>query len=638
MASLSTKLARLSVIALLGILGICFVTVHRAGAPQPLAAAPKYKRHVRVLDPYAEVGVLLRKRADPLSDKVGQPSIHPDQNLLVTGKQAMVACDVPLCSTMGKEILQKGGNAADAAITVALCIGSVNSHSSGIGGGGFILSKHQDDVISINAREFAPAGASKYMFKDDPVQSTIGGLAVGVPGELKGLWNLYSWHGSGNLTWKQLFEPVIKLNREGWPCSALFASILETESEKAFPESPELMASWDFIYKGGANSTGNANRTLVKEGDLIKRPNYANTLEKIANSGSADIFYDPEGDLARSMAASAQKFGGVLEATDFGNYDATVEKPIHVTVDFPQGKRQVYASKGTSSGLAMLAGLKFFSKVFDHDDQDLFLHKLVESFKWLAAIRTRFGDTPANYTFNLVKNYTGDQWIEDVLKQKKYADNTTFPWENYGPDYDNAKSMGTSHFSVVDANNNSVGMTTTVNLLFGSLVYDNQTGIILNNQMDDFSTPDAANAFGLRPSVHNFIRPFKHPLSSTTPTIIVDEGGRPEMVIGCAGGSRIPTAILQVIAGVYFYNYTLLDAMAYPRLHHQLIPEEVMIENRTLFEDLYPGGIKSLEQRKNNISESGTLTAMNGIFWVDKDREYHGVSDYWRKLGRADGY
>lgn len=542
----------------------------------------------------------------------------------------MVACDVPLCSTMGKEILKKGGNAADAAITVALCIGSVNSHSLGIGGGGFILSKNKDDVISINAREFAPEGASKYMYKDDPVQSTIGGLAVGVPGELKGLWNLYVWHSSGNFTWKELFEPVIDLNRKGWPCSKLFALILETEEEKAFPESPELMASWDFIYKG--------NRTLVKEGDLIKRPAYAATLEKIANSGSADIFYDPEGDLAKSMAALAQKFGGVLEAKDFGKYDATVEKPITLTVDFPQGPRRVYATKGSSLGLALLAGLKFFSKVFHNDSQDLFLHKLVESFKWLAAIRTRFGDTTADYTYKLVQNYTSDEWIGEVLKSGKYSDNQTFEWQNYGPDFDNSKLMGTSHFSVVDANNNSVAMTTTVNLLFGSLVYDNQTGIILNNQMDDFSTPDKANAFGLRPLVHNFIKPFKHPLSLTSPTIIVDEGGRPEMVIGCAGGLRIPTAILQVIAGVYFYNYTLLDAMAYPRLHHQLIPEEVMIENRTIFEDLYPGGIKSLENRKNNISELGTLTAMNGIFWVDKDSEYHGVSDYWRKLGKADGY
>ncbi|CAN3372774.1 hypothetical protein DIURU_004737 [Diutina rugosa] len=583
---------------------------------------------IRELDPYQALSLHLE--SDPLRDGLGKPTINPDPKHVARGRQAMVACDVPLCSTMGKDILRQGGNAADAAITVALCIGSVNSHSSGIGGGGFILSKNGDDVISIDAREAAPKAASKHMYDEFPLYSIIGGRAVAVPGELKGLWNLYQHHSSGNLTWKQLFEPVIKLNREGWPCSVLFELILQVENEQVFSLAPQLKEGWDFIFRDDGS--------MLHRDDWIKRPNYADTLEKIAESGSADIFYDPDGELVKGMVASAKRSGGLIVAQDFANYDVVVEKPISTVINFPQGSKTVYTARGVSSGLAMIAGLKFFTRVFKNDGPSLYLHKLIESFKWLAAIRTRFGDTEDVYKEKLIKNYTSDAWIDSVFAENKYSDDHTFDWSSYGPEYEMASSMGTAHFSVVDKHNNSVAMTTTVNLLFGSLVYDNRTGIILNNEMDDFSMPQRPNSFNLTPSVHNFIRPHKRPLSSTSPTIIVDKHGRPEMVIGCAGGSRIPTAVLQAIIGVYFYNYTMLEAIAYPRLHHQLIPEAVMVENRTVLNELYPKAEAALRKRNHTILESGTLSAMNGIRWSEEDQQYHGVSDFWRKMGRADGY
>ncbi|CAN3364412.1 glutathione hydrolase proenzyme [Diutina catenulata] len=582
----------------------------------------------RETDPYQKLGHLLSQASrDPLSDRLGQPTIHPDERNAAKGKHAMVASDVPACSTMGKEILLRGGNAADAAITVALCIGSVNAHSSGIGGGGFILSSHRGDVISIDAREMAPERAHKNMFNHFPLLSKVGGLAVAVPGELRGLEELFIRHGSGNLTWAQLFEPVIALNRKGFACTALFERILQIENELVLSKVPQLRESWDFIF--------NDHGELKKEGDWITRPKYADTLARIAANGSSAIFYT---DMAPGMVAAATAMGGVLDVADFAAYDVIVEPGLETEIEFPQGRRKVYTANGVSSGLALVAGLKFFGRVFAKDAPGLFVHKMIETFKWLAAVRTKLGDVEPDYKQALVRNYTSDEWIDTVFADQGYSDHHTFPWRHYGPEYDVVESMGTAHFSVVDEHGNSVGMTTTVNLLFGSLVYDNTTGIILNNEMDDFSMPKTSNAFNLTPSIYNFIRSHKRPLSSTTPTIIATVDGRPEMVIGAAGGSRIPTAVLQAIVGTYYYNYTMLQAVAYPRLHHQLIPETLMVENCTVLDELYPGILGELGARNHTITETGTLTAMNGIRWSEDDHSYHGVSDFWRKMGHADGY
>ncbi|EMG46731.1 ECM38 Glutathione hydrolase proenzyme [Candida maltosa Xu316] len=562
---------------------------------------------------------------DPLSDKIGQPDLNPSSKHLHIGKKAMVASDVPLCSTMGKEILLQGGNAADAAITVALCIGSVNSHSSGIGGGGFIISRNQGDVVSIDAREMAPGLAHKHMYGDSFVLSKIGGLSIAVPGELKGLYDLFQKHGSGNLTWKQLFEPVIELNRKGFQCSKVFEVVLAKEYELVLSKVPVLKKSWDFIF----NSDGK----LKTEGDWITRPNYANTLELIANNGSSAIFYDPQGPIVKSLVSTAQAWGGIINEHDFANYKTNVESPLVSKIN----DYTIYTSNGISSGLALLSGLNFFNRVYNSSDDDtLFTHKLIESFKWLSSIRTRFGDIDNREV--LIKNFTSNDWIDDILSQGKYSDKQTFDWKNYDPKYDIVEPQGTSHFSIVDENDNAVGMTTTVNLLFGSMIYDSRTGIILNDEMDDFSQPNVSNAFNLTPSIYNFIYPGKRPLSSTAPTIIVNDAtNSTDFVIGAAGGSRITSAVLQAIVRTYYHNFDLLSTIAYPRLHHQLIPESIMCENVTVLETEHPGILDSLKNLNHSFLETGALTAMNGIKRV-KDGSLHGVSDWWRKRGESDGY
>lgn len=574
---------------------------------------------------------------DPVGDKIGQPTLNPLDEFRRYGSKAMVSSDVPLCSTMGKQILLRGGNAADAAVTVALCIGSVNLHSSGIGGGGFIVTTKNNETLSIDAREMAPALAHKHMYDGMPLLAQFGGLAVAIPGELAGLHQLYERHGSGNLTWAQLFEPVIELNRKGWAAPLIWVRAAEKIDDLLLSRVPPLRKNWDFIYKKNS-------KQLVEVGDIVTRPNYADTLEAIAKNGSSAIFYDPSGPIAPKLAKLAQLFGGIVTAEDFASYTTKVTKALQFNFTVGSDEFELTTTGGVSSGLALIAGLNFYTALKQkspvENDEVLKTHRLIEAMKWTALARSHLGDVNETYWNSIVANYTSPEWAHTLLEQGMYSDNTTFPWQHYEPLYELTEPQGTSHFSVVDEHGGAVGMTTTVNLLFGSLVYDRDTGVVLNDQMDDFSMPDYSNAFNLTPSALNFIAPSMRPLSLTAPTII-RKNGQLHFLIGAAGGSRIVTAVLQAIVRTIHEDILLLHAISYPRLHHQLIPEAAMVENVSLFNsefrDTVDCIVSELESLNHSFLESGALTAMNGIARAE-DGGWEGVSDYWRKRGMADGY
>lgn len=570
---------------------------------------------------------------DPVGDRIGQPTLDPLYEYLRHGSKAMVSSDVPLCSTMGKQILLKGGNAADAAVTVALCIGSINLHSSGIGGGGFIVTTNGNQTWSIDARERAPALAGKNMYDGNPLLAQFGGLAVAVPGELAGLYALHLLHGSGNLTWHELFDPVIELNRKGWHAPEIWTRAAKKIDSLLLSRVPPLKENWDFIYKH--------NNQVVDVGDLVTRPNYADTLELIARNGSAQIFYDPHGPIAPKLARTAQQFGGIVTSDDFAAYTPEVAEALRFEFEVDGDKYDLATTGGVSSGLALIAGLNFYSAVRTQKPETndvLNTHRLIEAMKWTALARSHLGDANHTYWAGIVEQYTSPKWGHSLLRHGKYSDNTTFDWEHYGPMYELTEPHGTSHFSVVDEFGGAVGMTTTVNLLFGSLVYDRDTGVILNDQMDDFSMPNTSNAFNLTPSALNYVAPFKRPLSLTAPTII-RKNGHLHFLIGAAGGSRIVTAVLQAVVRTVYEKMPLLHTISYPRLHHQLIPEFAMVENVTLFNSEYAGACIECELSRLNHTfyETGALTAMNGIK-RDEHGGWEGVSDYWRKRGIADGY
>lgn len=571
---------------------------------------------------------------DPVGDPIGQPTLNPWKSLRRVGSKAMVSSDVPLCSTMGRSIIERGGNAADAAVTVALCIGSVNLHSSGIGGGGFIVSHQGNESISIDAREMAPALAHKHMYDGVPLLALFGGLAVAIPGELAGLYELHTRHGSGNLTWAQLFEPVIRLNRQGWESPQIWTRALHKMHELVLSRVPPLKEPWDFIFKDGR---------LIEEGDLVRREKYADTLEAIAKNGSCAIFYDPEGPIAPKLAAAAGKVGGVLTTEDFARYRAKVSPVLSFNFDVDGHEYELTTSAGVSSGLALIAGLNFYSTLAEKqpaslDDNVLQTHRLIESMKWTASARSHLGDTNLTFWEEMKSRYTSRDWTLCLLDDGMYSDNHTFPWKHYGPLYEMRGTHGTSHFSVVDDKGGAISMTTTVNLLFGSMVYDRDTGVVLNDQMDDFSMPNYSNSFNLTPSTLNFIEPFKRPLSLMSPTIIKKDG-EIDFLVGAAGGSRIVTAVLQAIVRNIFHKLPLLETISYPRIHHQLIPEFVMVENFTLFNQEFGACTQCelAENKDHDFMESGALTAMNGIKRAATG-EWEGVSDYWRKRGIADGF
>lgn len=557
----------------------------------------------------------------------------PETNRTAYSTEGMVASDSEYCSKLGADVLRRGGNAADAAITTCLCIGATDTmFSSGIGGGAFITSKlFGDDAISIDAREMAPGHANGNMFDGIEYKTQYGGLASGIPGELMGLWKLYQLHGSKKLEWAELIEPVAALIDEGWKVDIRLAFALQVQR----PAFMYFKEDWAFVLKHGDE--------LLKEGDLIQRKALAKTLRYIGKHG-VDAFYSSDGHIAESLAKKSQQWGGILTADDFSMYDVVVEKALKLE-SFTDKNMTVYSANGASSGLALISGLGILNELYStenggydiNDTDGLETHKLIEVMKWMAATRSYLGDIGI---YNNNQSAIGErqerydkfvkpEYISEVIS--KIDNNTTHPWENYHPAYEPNDPHGTSSLSVVDKNGNAVVLTTTVNLLFGSCVHDPETGIILNNEMDDFSLHNTKNAFDLQPSVFNFIEPYKRPLSSSAQSIVVDADGNIDLVVGAAGGSRITNAILQSITRKYFDGKNITDIVSNPRIHHQLIPEVVFLEE-PFPQDL----VDSLVSKGHDVEFIVPITAMN-LITVSDDGMMMGQGDWWRKFGVAVG-
>ncbi len=572
---------------------------------------------------------------------------NPSKDHLIAVKKAAVASDVPYCSTLGTKILQNGGSAVDAAVTVALCIGSINSFSSGIGGGGFMVVRHPNGTSkTFNFREMAPGKSNKDMYGNDHWKAQIGGLAIGIPGELKGLDEAFKRYTSGKLSWKDLIDPVIDLNRVGFTVDYP----LEKAVNISKPGLVKNLNDWSFLYtsdscqlqsiNGGFKNNSSEfrkcvenskDKRLIHVGDHVWRPNYAHTLEIIANNGSSEIFYDPNGPIVPKLVKTIQATGGIITPEDFSVYSADIKDSLKTTY---KGKEVVTCSN-PCSGEALIFGLNILDGFRDKyaiegDYASISTQRLVEAMKWAYAGRTELGDpTDVNNSVQINKIISLEYAAE---ARANISDYYTNDWESYHPSYENEDDHGTAHFSILDENGMAVSMTTTVNLLFGAMVHDVSTGIILNSQMDDFSLPNVSNAFDLRPSIYNYVKPYKRPLSSCIPVIVSDgETGETELVLGAAGGSRIPSAILQAIVRTYDYGLPLLETIAYPRLHHQLLPETAYFEFGASQKV-----VAQLEKKGHDVELWVPRTAMNGI--LKREGEIHAVCDWWRKRGRADGY
>ncbi|KAK8087455.1 gamma-glutamyltranspeptidase [Apiospora phragmitis] len=547
----------------------------------------------------------------PLSSSSSSSDESSSSSSSSSSTKGAVATESKTCSQIGIDLLARGGNAVDAWVGAQLCVGVIGMHHSGLGGGGFALVRDaHGNYTVIDYREAAPAAAYEGMFKHNVRASVFGGLAAAVPGELRGLEAAHEKFGA--LPWHAVVKPAADVAREGFEV---------TEDMVRYMAYGVQAAGWNFLVDDPSWARDFApSGSLVQLGETMTRRRYAATLDAVA-AGGADVFY--EGALANATIAALQAANGTMTLDDMRDYRALLREPINITYgdDF-----RLFSTGAPSSGAVCLGTLKTMEGYHSYAEEDanLTMHRFDEAMRFGYAAHQQLGDPDflGDGLARLEKRMLSDAGA--ALTRAKILDNATQPVEAYFPtDEANGNkpstpvyaraSHGTSHIVTADASGMAVSSTTTVNLLFGNLVMVPATGVILNNEMNDFSIPGVSNEFGYAPSPANFVRPGKRPLSSINPVIIEEQSAnstaaRLFAVLGAAGGSRIPSSTMQVAWRLLesrrgkkknptTTEITMLDAIREPRFHDQLMP------NTATFEYSFDNAtVASLAARGHNVS------------------------------------
>lgn len=478
-----------------------------------------------------------------------------------------VASESKLCSRIGTDLLLAGGNAADALVGTVFCVGVVGMYHSGIGGGGFMLVRGADGSYeSIDFRETAPGAASEDMYRGNVNGSVFGGLAVGVPGELRGLEYLHKRY--GRLSWEKVMQPAILLAEEGFEVG--------TDLVRYMDVATRLIFGRDFLVEDPEWAEDFApNGRRVKEGDVLTRKRYAKTLRAVAKGG-ADVFYT--GPIAEATIRAVQASNGSMTLEDLKSYKARSRTPLQSEYrDF-----KLTSVGAPAAGAAVLSAFKTiegYDGMNDAHSTNLSTHRLDEALRFAYAERSSLGDP------DFVSGTAAHQssMLSSASAQRKrnlISDKHTLPISSYNPDgYEVLENHGTSHIVAADKDGIAITLTTTINLIFGGGIIVPSTGVILNDEMNDFSLPGKKNEFGYPPSPSNYIRPGKRPLSSISPVIVEHKGnGSLYYVVGSAGGAKIITAVAQNLWHVLDHNMSAIDALYEPRFHDQLIPNVVAFE------------------------------------------------------------
>ncbi|KAK2627462.1 hypothetical protein QTJ16_003428 [Diplocarpon rosae] len=471
-----------------------------------------------------------------------------------------VASETDICSRIGIEVLERGGNAADAIVATQLCVGVTGMYHSGIGGGGFAtVRSKRGEYEFIDFREAAPAAAFEDMFTppcSNCAFSLFGGLASGIPGELRGLEYIHKHYGS--LSWKELVMPAVNVARHGFRVNEDLMYYIGSETFMATDPSWAI----DFAPNG----------TMVTLGQTMTRKRYADTLELIANEGP-DAYY--HGHVAAATIRALQSSNGTMTLADLADYTVKIRPISNITY---RGYK-VHTGSAPSGGAIVSSILKIIEgyDMSRSASLNLSTHYLDEAFRFAYGQRTLLGDPDfldiAAYQESMYSEATAAQ-IRDLIQPDRTLDVAA-----YNPaGYEVLTDSGTSASVASDRSGLTIALTSTINTRWGSRVMVPETGDILNNQMNDFSIPHTINDFGYIPTEANFIRPGKRPLSSIAPTIVEYPNGEVYISHAAAGGSQIITEVAQHLWRVLDQEMTTAEALAAARMHDQLSPNKVAFE------------------------------------------------------------
>jgi gamma-glutamyltranspeptidase / glutathione hydrolase len=530
----------------------------------------------------------------------------------VFATHAMVASDAPLAGQAGIEILERGGNAVDAAVAVGFALAVAYPEAGNLGGGGYMVIHMADGrAAALDYREVAPLAATRDMYLDSTGtltdRSIVGPLASGVPGAVAGLTAALAKYGT--MTLAQVMEPAIRYAEQG--------IVVDSALARSLRGNRELIAQFSggsvFLPAGAAPAVGTT----------LTQPELARTLRAIASRGRG-AFY--EGDIARRWTSELKADGGIITMEDLARYEPVWREPVRSTY---RGYTLLTMPPSSSGGVTITETLNILE---GYDSlppfgSTMWAHLLGSAYQRAFIDRNAKLADPAFVKVPVAQ--LTDKAYAATLRSTIGRDHAT-PTTSIGGTI--PEGTQTTHYSVVDERGNAVATTTTLNNLYGSGVYMTSAGFFLNDEMDDFAAqPGKPNMFGLVQGEANAIQPGKRMLSAMSPTVVLDRDGSLLLVVGSRGGPRIITSTSQVILDVIDYRMSLADAMSAPRLHHQALPDSLQIERN----GVTPAVADSLRAMGYGVSWSRGIGLVNAVMRVKGG--YEGMSDP-RSSGRPIGY
>ena len=541
----------------------------------------------------------------------------PAQIETAESNNGMVSTQHFLATRVGEKILNKGGNAYDASIAIAFTLAVVLPRAGNIGGGGFMVmyDKETEKSYSIDYREKAPLLSTKDMYLNqdgsfnDQMLSTFGYLSIGVPGTVAGLWDVHKKFGS--LPWSVLLEDAINLAEKGFEITPFLADILFKYNEKLsfFDETKNIFQASYPDFKG----------------ELLVQTDLAKTLKIISEKGR-DGFY--KGSVANKIAKAMKDNNGLITKSDLENYNPVWRKPL---ISQYRGNNVITMGPPSSGGLHIIQMLNILEnydlKEMNHNSKD-YINLLTEVMKYAYSDRSKYLGDPDFYDVP-VEKITSKKYGKRIFNDIEIGQSKPVGEVKPGM-YLETESHETTHFSVADADGNIVSSTYTLNSTFGSGVVIDGTGIVMNNEMDDFSAaPGIPNQFNLLGAEANEIAPNKRPLSSMTPTIVM-KNNELFFTTGSPGGSRIISAVLQSILNIIDFDMNLEETTKARRIHHQWFPDilevEYSLDNKIR---------KELEDMNYSIVITDPLTCLQLIMY--KDKKFYGYGDFRRVDAYASG-